>query len=58
MRLDIIHIVAALGAAIAFALAFMAASIAVVSAIFMAMGLAAIIWVAWSILHRQATRGR
>ena len=44
MRLKTIQIIAALAAAIAFVFAFIAAGIAIVSALFMAMGLAAVAW--------------
>lgn len=52
-----LQIVAALSAAVAFCLAFMAAGAALLSALFMALGLAALGWLGWSLL-RQATSGR
>ncbi|QDH72594.1 hypothetical protein [Brevundimonas sp. M20] len=57
MRLRTIQIVAALIAAIAFVLAFIAAGILLVSGLFMALGLAAVAWLAWSLI-RQIPRIR
>lgn len=57
MRLKTIQIVAALIAAIAFVLAFIAAGILLVSGLFMALGLAAVAWLAWSLI-RQLPRIR
>ena len=57
MRLQTIQIVAGLGAAVAFVLAFMAAGAALVSGLFMLLGLAAVAWLAYSlikgVLHRD-----
>ncbi|MBL0968103.1 MAG: hypothetical protein IBJ02_03190 [Brevundimonas sp.] len=58
MRLKTVQIIAALAAAIAFVLAFIAAGIAIVSALFMAMGLAAVAWLVWSLLRHGALKGQ
>jgi threonine/homoserine/homoserine lactone efflux protein len=58
MRLKTIQIVAALAAAVAFLLAFMAAGVVFVSTLFMAAGLAAVAWLAWSLIRQVGTRGR
>lgn len=52
MRLRTIQIVAALAAAVAFCLAFMAAGAALLSAVFMFAGLAALAWLAWSLMKQ------
>ena len=52
MRLRTIQVIAALTAAVAFVLAFMAAGIVLVSSLFMALGLAAVAWLAWSLVNR------
>jgi|GEM_PF-834143 len=52
MRLRTIQVIAALIAAVAFVLAFMAAGIVLVSSLFMALGLAAVAWLAWSLVNR------
>lgn len=56
MRLRTIQVIAALAAAVAFVLAFMAAGIVLLSSLFMAAGLAAIAWLAWSLIRQ--VRGR
>ncbi|WP_374516310.1 hypothetical protein [Brevundimonas sp.] len=58
MRLKIVQIVAALAAAVAFLLAFMAAGVVLVSTLFMAAGLAAVAWLAWSLIRQVGARGR
>ena len=58
MRLKTIQIVAALVAAIAFVLAFIAAGILLVSGLFMALGLAAVAWLAWSLIRQVQGRDR
>jgi threonine/homoserine/homoserine lactone efflux protein len=58
MRLKIIQIVAALAAAVAFLLAFMAAGVVFVSTLFMAAGLAAVAWLAWSLIRQVGGRDR
>lgn len=52
MRLKTIQVIAALIAAVAFVLAFMAAGVFLVSSLFMAVGLAAVAWLAWSLVRR------
>lgn len=52
MRLKTIQVIAALVAAVAFVLAFMAAGVFLVSSLFMAVGLAAVAWLAWSLVRR------
>ena len=52
MRLKTVQNVAALTAAIAFVLAFIAAGILLVSGLFMALGLAAVAWLAWSLIRQ------
>ena len=58
MRLKTVQIIAALVAALAFVLAFMAAGVVFISTLFMAAGLAAIAWLAWSLIRQVGTRGR
>ena len=58
MRLKIIQIVAALAAAVAFLLAFMAAGVVFVSTLFMVAGLAAVAWLAWSLIRQVGSRSR
>jgi len=57
MRLRTVQIIAGLFAAIAFLLAFMAAGAAVASALFMGLGLAALGWLAYSLIRRVQRRG-
>ncbi|WP_417231703.1 hypothetical protein [Brevundimonas sp.] len=56
MRPQTSQIVAALLAALAFCLAFMAAGILIVSTLFMGFGLAAIAWLAWSLIRQVRSR--
>ena len=49
MRLRTVQVIAALVAAVAFVLAFMAAGVFLISSLFMAVGLAAVAWLAWSL---------
>ena len=58
MRLRTIQVIAALAAAVAFVLAFMAAGILLLSSLFMAVGLAAIGWLAWSLVRQVRGRAR
>jgi hypothetical protein len=58
MRLKTVQIVAALVAALAFVLAFIAAGILLVSGLFMALGLAAVAWLSWSLIRQVQMRGR
>ena len=58
MRLKTIQVIAALSAAVAFILAFMAAGILILSSLFMLAGLAAIGWLAWSLIHQVRDRSR
>lgn len=60
MRVHPIQIVAGLLAAIAFCLAFMAAGVFIVSFLFMGLGLAAVGWLAWSLIRqvRSGSRNR
>ena len=58
MRLKTVQAVAALAAAVAFVLAFMAAGVLLLSALFMAVGLAAVGWLAWSLIRQVRERGR
>jgi hypothetical protein len=58
MRLKTIQIIAALAAAVAFLLAFMAAGVVLVSTLFMAIGLAAVAWLAWSLIRQVGARSR
>ncbi|MCV0415072.1 MAG: hypothetical protein DI552_05035 [Brevundimonas sp.] len=57
MKLYTVQIVAGLLAAVAFVLAFMAAGAAVASALFMGLGLAALGWLAYSLIKRVRHRG-
>jgi len=52
MRLRTVQVIAALIAAVAFVLAFMAAGVLLISSLFMAVGLAAVAWLAWSLVRR------
>ncbi|HYC96596.1 hypothetical protein [Brevundimonas sp.] len=52
MRLRTVQVIAALIAAVAFVLAFMAAGVFLISSLFMAVGLAAVAWLAWSLVRR------
>ncbi|HRJ64444.1 hypothetical protein [Brevundimonas sp. UBA2416] len=58
MRLRTIQVIAALTAAVAFVLAFIATGVFIVSSLFMALGLAAIGWLAWSLVRQVRTRRR
>ena len=58
MPLKTVQIVAALAAAVAFLLAFIAAGIFIVSSLFMAVGLAAVGWMAWSLIRQVRTNRR
>ncbi len=58
MQLRTIQVIAALAAAVAFVLAFIAAGVFIVSSLFMALGLAAIGWLAWSLVRQARTRRR
>jgi len=58
MRLKTIQVIAALAAAVAFVLAFMAAGVLLLSGLFMAAGLAAVGWLAWSLIRQVHRRGR
>ena len=58
MPLKTVQIVAALAAAVAFLRAFIAAGIFIVSSLFMAVGLAAVGWLAWSLIRQVRTNRR
>jgi hypothetical protein len=58
MRLKTIQVIAALAAAVAFVLAFMAAGVLLLSGLFMAAGLSAVAWLAWSLIRQVRGRGR
>lgn len=58
MRLRTAQVVAALLAAVFFVLAFMAVSVAVVSTLFMGLGLAAMGWLALSLIRQVRRTGR
>ena len=58
MRLKTVQVIAALAAAVAFILAFMAAGVLNQSGLFMAAGLAAVAWLAWSLIRQVRTRPR
>ena len=58
MRLKTVQVIAALVAAVAFVLAFMAAGVLLLSGLFMAAGLAAVAWLAWSLIRQVRGRGR
>ncbi|HEY0599204.1 hypothetical protein [Brevundimonas sp.] len=58
MRLRTVQVIAALAAAVAFVLAFMAAGVVLLSSLFMAAGLAAIAWLAWSLIRQVRGRAR
>ncbi len=52
MRPRTIQVIAALVAAVSFILAFIAAGVVLVSSLFMLVGLAAVAWLAWSLVSR------
>lgn len=58
MPLTTARVIAVLVAAVAFVLAFIAAGIFIVSSLFMALGLAAVGWLAWSLIRQVRTRRR
>lgn len=58
MRMKTVQVIAALAAAVCFILAFIAAGILILSALFMAAGLAAVAWLAWSLMRQVRERGR
>ena len=58
MPLKTVQIIAALIAAVAFVLAFIAAGMFLVSSLFMALGLAAVAWLTWSLIRQVRTRLR
>ena len=58
MQLRTVQVTAALAAAVAFVLAFIAAWVFIVSSLFMALGLAAIGWLAWSLVRQVRSRRR
>ena len=58
MRLRTVQVIAALAAAVAFVLAFMAAGVLILSGLFMAAGLAAVAWLAWSLIRQVRGRAR
>ena len=58
MRLRTVQVIAALAAVVAFVLAFIAAGVFIISSLFMALGLAAIGWLAWSLVRQVRTRRR
>lgn len=58
MQLRTVQVTAALVAAVAFVLAFIAAGVFIVSSLFMALGLAAIGWLAWSLVRQVRSRRR
>ncbi len=58
MQLKTVQVIAALAAAVAFVLAFIAAGVFIISSLFMALGLAAVGWLAWSLVRQARTRRR
>lgn len=58
MRMKTVQVVAGLSAAIAFFLAFMAAGAAMASGLFMLLGMAALAFLAWSLIKGVLARGR
>ena len=56
MRFSITQILAGLGAAVAFCFAFMAAGVLLVSTLFMLAGLAAVGWLAFSLIRQGRRR--
>ena len=57
MRFKTVQVIAAQTAAVAFVLAFMAAGMVIVSGVFMVVGLAAIGWLAWTMVRRVKVWG-
>ncbi|MDZ4113156.1 MAG: hypothetical protein U1E18_26680 [Brevundimonas sp.] len=58
MRLRTVQVTAALAAAVAFVLAFIATGVLIVSTLFMALGLVASGWLAWSLVRQVRARRR
>lgn len=58
MPLKTAQVIAALAAAVAFVMAFIAAGVFIVSSLFMALGLAAVGWLAWSLVRQVRARRR
>lgn len=58
MRLKTVQVIAGLFALVAFVLAFMAAGAALASGLFMLLGMAALAFVAWSLIKSMFSRGR
>ena len=58
MRIQTIHVVAALMAAVAFVIAFIAAGTAVVSFVFALIGAGALTWLAYSVARRALSHRR
>ena len=58
MPLKTVQIIVALAAAVAFVLAFIAAGMFLISSLFMALGLAAVAWLTWSLIRQVRTRRR
>ena len=57
-RLPVTLAVAGLLAAVAFVLAFMAAGAVIASSLFMVLGMAALAWLAWSLIKRVGRHHR
>ncbi len=52
MRMSVIQVIAALGAAVCIAIAFIAAGVGVISSIFMLLAVAALGFIAWTAIRR------
>ncbi len=57
MRPRTLQVIAALVAAVAFILAFIATGVVLLSSLFMVVGLAAVAWLAWSLVGRIKSWG-
>jgi hypothetical protein len=58
MRLSVIQVVAALGAAVCVVIAFIAAGVGLISSAFMLLAVAALAFIAWTAIRRALGHGR
>lgn len=56
MRPGTLEVIAVLAAAVAFVMAFISVGIFLVSSLFMAIGLAAVGWLAWTLIQKVRAR--
>ena len=58
MRLSVIQVVAALGAAVCIVIAFIAAGVGLISGVFMLLAVAALGFIAWTAIRSALSHGR